>query len=136
MIERGRGAILNVSSLAAFQPVPYLGAYAATKAYVLFLSEALEEEVRDKACACSRSAGPRAHRVPERRRTSIEGLRGRTAVSPERCVDEALAGLDEGRSIVVPGLPNRLLAATVGFLPRRRGHEGRRRAYRKRGESA
>lgn len=45
MVERGYGRILNVGSIAAFTPVPSLAAYAATKAYVLSLSEALSEEL-------------------------------------------------------------------------------------------
>ncbi len=46
MLARGAGRILNVASVAAFQPVPALAAYAASKAYVLSLSEALSEELR------------------------------------------------------------------------------------------
>ena len=45
MVERGRGRILNVASIAAFQPVPSLATYAATKAYVLSLTESLSEEL-------------------------------------------------------------------------------------------
>ncbi len=45
MVERGRGRILNVASIAAFQPVPSLATYAATKAYVLSLSESLVSEL-------------------------------------------------------------------------------------------
>tara|TARA_R110000824_G_scaffold118960_18_gene272507 strand:+ start:25420 stop:26238 length:819 start_codon:yes stop_codon:yes gene_type:complete len=48
MIERGRGRILNVASIAAFQPIPSLATYAATKAYVLSLTEALSEELKPK----------------------------------------------------------------------------------------
>jgi uncharacterized protein len=46
MIERGYGRILNVASIAAFQPVPSLATYAATKAYVLSLTESLSEEFK------------------------------------------------------------------------------------------
>lgn len=46
MVERGAGRVLNVASVAAFQPVPMLATYAATKAYVLSLSESLAEELR------------------------------------------------------------------------------------------
>jgi uncharacterized protein len=120
MIERRRGTILNVASIASFQPVPYLDVYAATKSYVLLFSEALEEEVRHQGVrVLALCPGPVPTEFQQVAGTSIHGLRGRTAVSPERCVDEALAGLDEGRSIVVPGLPNRLMTAGVGFLPRR-----------------
>ncbi len=47
MVERGRGRVLNVASIAAFQPIPMLASYAASKAYVLSLSESLAEELRD-----------------------------------------------------------------------------------------
>ncbi len=46
MVERGWGRVLNVASVAGFQPVPGLAAYAASKAYVLSLTEALDEELR------------------------------------------------------------------------------------------
>jgi uncharacterized protein len=137
MIERKRGVILNVASIASYQPVPYLDVYAATKAYVLLFSEALAEEVRDGGVrVLALCPGPVATEFQAVSGTSIEDVRGRyTAVSPERCVDEALAGLDEGRSIVVPGLPNRLLTASVGFFPRALITRLAGQAYRKRGES-
>jgi len=47
MVRRGRGRVLNVASIAAFQPVPGLATYAATKAYVLSLTESLAEELLD-----------------------------------------------------------------------------------------
>ena len=46
MVERGEGRVLNVASIAAFQPVPSLATYAATKAYVLSLTESLSEELK------------------------------------------------------------------------------------------
>lgn len=46
MVEQGAGRVLNVASVAAFQPVPTLASYAASKAYVLSLSESLAEEMR------------------------------------------------------------------------------------------
>ena len=46
MVQRGQGRVLNVASIAAFQPVPTLATYAASKAYVLSLSESLAEELK------------------------------------------------------------------------------------------
>lgn len=46
LVERGQGRVLNVASIAAFQPVPALATYAATKAYVLSLAESLSEELK------------------------------------------------------------------------------------------
>ena len=47
MVHRGRGRVLNVASIAAFQPLPSLSTYAATKAFVLSLTESLSEELKD-----------------------------------------------------------------------------------------
>ena len=46
MITRGRGAVINIASTAAFQPIPGTSTYAATKAFVLSLSEAVHEELK------------------------------------------------------------------------------------------
>ncbi len=46
MVDRGRGRVLNVASIASFQPVPSLAVYAASKAYVLSLTESLSEELK------------------------------------------------------------------------------------------
>jgi len=119
MLERRRGGIINVASLAGFQPVPYLGAYAATKAYVLTFSEALAEEVRPYGVrVVVLCPGPVPTEFQEVAGTTIEGPVRLVATTPERNVDEALAALDEGKTVVVPGLHNRLLAVTVGFVPR------------------
>jgi short-subunit dehydrogenase len=48
MLARGDGRILNVASIAAFQPIPTLATYAATKSYVLSLTESLSEELKEK----------------------------------------------------------------------------------------
>jgi short-subunit dehydrogenase len=53
MVARGTGRILNVASLAAFQPLPSMAVYAASKAYVLSLTEALAEELRGKGITVS-----------------------------------------------------------------------------------
>jgi hypothetical protein len=120
MVARGHGALINVASLAAFQPVPYLGTYAATKAYVLSLTEALEEEVRRSGvrvlCLCP---GPVPTEFGAAAGISVGGPVRLVAKSAAACVAEALAGLDAGRVIVVPGIPTSALARTVGLLPRR-----------------
>jgi len=53
MLERGQGRIMNLASVAAFQAVPFLAVYAATKAYVLSFSEALSEELRGSGVSCT-----------------------------------------------------------------------------------
>jgi len=53
MRQRGQGRIMNLASVAAFQPVPFLAVYAATKAYVLSFSEALSEELKGSGVSCT-----------------------------------------------------------------------------------
>src|SRR5688500_4280009 len=48
MADRGRGAIINIASTASFQPIPFTGTYAATKAFVLSLSESTHNELKGK----------------------------------------------------------------------------------------
>src|SRR5882672_3731865 len=68
MLERRRGAILNVASTAAFQPGPNQAVYCATKAYVLSFTEALAKEVRGSGVRVSCLApGATAHRASRRR---------------------------------------------------------------------
>ncbi|MDT5138633.1 MAG: uncharacterized protein QOD58_2895, partial [Mycobacterium sp.] len=45
MVERGAGAVLNIASIAGFQPIPFMAVYSATKAFVLTFSEAVQEEL-------------------------------------------------------------------------------------------
>jgi hypothetical protein len=120
MVAHGRGALVNVASLAAFQPVPYFAAYAATKSYVLALTEALEEEVRSAGVrVLALCPGPVPTEFQDIAGTKLEGAVKIVTTTPEECVDLALAGLDEGRVFVVPGVYNRILASTVGHFPRR-----------------
>src|SRR5580693_5929104 len=58
MVERGAGAVLNIASIAGFQPMPYMAVYSATKAFVQTFSEAVHEELTEQACrsrCCARA---------------------------------------------------------------------------------
>lgn len=115
---RGEGGIINVASVAAYQPVPRLATYAATKAFVLSLSEALWTENRD--------AGVRVLALcPGRTPTEFQGVAGTGdargafgARSPAEVVGEALRALEQGKSSVVPGLENHLATWVVRLVPR------------------
>jgi uncharacterized protein len=103
MRARDRGAIINVASTAAFQPVPYMAVYGATKAYVLSFTEALWAETR--------GTGVRVTALcPGATDTASDSASIGRRMDPGQVVAAALSGLDHGRSTVVPGLGNRLLA--------------------------
>jgi short-subunit dehydrogenase len=117
MRVRKRGTLINVGSVVAFQAVPHFAAYAASKAYVLTLSEALAEELRPD--------GIRVQALcPGSTRTSFFDVAGVPAedarmLSPEEVVKLSLEGLDRGREVVVTGLRNRLFAHGGRLLTRK-----------------
>ena len=119
MLARRRGGVLNVSSTSAFQPVPQMAVYAATKAFLLSFTEALWAETRgtgvDVLALCPGPTETAFFDVASPGRPIL--TRGRQ--TPEQVVDAALAALAEGRGpTVVPGLRNRLLSQGYRFVPR------------------
>lgn len=115
MVTRGGGMILNVASVAAFQPGPLMAVYYATKAYVLSLSEALAEElVGTGVSATALCPGPTRTEFHEQAGVPV----AQTATA--RAVAEAgYRGMVRGRRIVITGLLFRLLILFSRFLPRR-----------------
>jgi short-subunit dehydrogenase len=113
MVSRGRGAVINMSSTAGLQALPYNAGYSAAKSYVLLLSEAVHAEVKDKGVTVTAvcpgpvrsgfqdasDAGYFAERMPKF-----------TFVSPERVAEDALEAADRGRISVIPGGPHVKLA--------------------------
>ncbi len=117
MRERKQGAIINVASTAAFQAVPYMATYAATKAFVLSFSEALWEE--------NRAYGIKVMALcPGVTETNFfEAARGekppaRASQTPEEVVETALRGLARGRSHIISGWINRVMTESERLAPR------------------
>ena len=116
MRARDHGAIVNVASTAAFQPVPYMAVYGATKAYVLSFTEALWGETRGTGVRVT-ALCPGATDTAFFDTASDSASVGRR-MAPAQVVAAALSGLDHRRSTVVPGLGNRLLAGSSRLAPR------------------
>jgi short-subunit dehydrogenase len=121
MVERSRGAIINLSSVSAFQPAPYNAGYAAAKAYVLWLSEAVNAEVADSGVTVTAVCpGPVPTEFQETNDAQdlVDRLPGFTQVSAERVVADALKAAEHGRGSVVPGGPQvKLTLGSTRFLP-------------------
>lgn len=116
------GSIINVASHAAFQPVPYMSAYAASKSFVLHFSEALHAELAvshpQKVQVVALCPGATATKFWERSGTKVESTRF-SVMQPERVVDEALAALrHRSRSVVIPGLTLKFLTQLLRLGPR------------------
>lgn len=110
MVERGSGRILNVASIGAFQPIPSLATYAATKAYVLSLSEALAEEVRGTGVTVTALCpGITATKMMADAQEQSEGLLNMPDIvvgDVDKVAREAFRACIKGDSIVVPGSIN------------------------------
>ncbi len=119
MLERRRGGILNVASTAAFQPGPFMGVYYASKAYLLSFSEALVEETRGTGVTVSCLA-PGATRSEFQAVANLQdALVFKLGTQSSAAVARAgYDGFRRGKAIVVPGLKNKIGAASVRFTPR------------------
>ena len=112
MCERGSGRIMNVASIAAFQPFASLATYAATKAYILHLSEALHEELRESGVSVTALCpGITDTHMIDPLRESGSGARlipGVLVSDVESVAREGYAACMKGIPIVVPGAMNKL----------------------------
>lgn len=120
MLARRAGGVLNVASLAAFQPGPLMSVYYATKAYVLSFTEGIAEEVAGSglkvSCLCP---GPTASGFATRAAASGTNLFTRRRLMPvEDVAREGFDGWNSGRVVVIPGFGNRQAALVVRILPR------------------
>nr|WP_286675028.1 SDR family oxidoreductase [Pseudomonas subflava] len=120
MKRRGSGQILNVASLAAFQPGPLMSNYFASKAYVLYLSEALRCELAPFGVKVSALCpGPVATAFFRRAQLYSGGLeRHQQLANPEEIALIAMRGLERNRAIIIPGWCHRLLPQLLRLTPR------------------
>jgi short-subunit dehydrogenase len=120
MLERGRGAVVNVASVAAFAPGPYQSVYYATKAFVVSFSEALAAELADTGITVTAVCpGPTAsgfHAAAEVHRDA--GAYDRFLVPPRLVARATWSAVRRRRFLVVPGIRHRLLYTATRWLPR------------------
>jgi short-subunit dehydrogenase len=123
MASRGQGAVLNVASTAAFQPIPGQAGYAASKAFVLSYSQAIGQELKGTGVTVTALCpGPVETGFAE-----AAGLGDDAAgeampkimwVSAPDVAEAAISALDKGRAVVIPGAANRVLAQLSLHTPR------------------
>jgi uncharacterized protein len=117
MLAQKSGTIINVASTAAFQPVPYMAVYGASKAFVLSFSEALWGEYRKRGIKVLALC-------PGRTNTEFFDVAGTTDAAlgsmetPEKVVRTALRAVEKGRPSVISGRMNVVRAASARFVPR------------------
>jgi hypothetical protein len=121
MVARGRGAVLNVASVAAFQPVPRQATYAATKAFVLSFGEALHTELRSSdVTVTTLCPGPVRSEFVDAAGLSaeVDDTPSFLWSGPEVVAEQGVKALERGRRVVVPGPLNRATALGGQHVPR------------------
>jgi short-subunit dehydrogenase len=119
MIAMGGGKIMNVASLAAFQPGPSMSVYFATKAFVLSFSEAVNNEVRDKGISvtalCPGPVETNFHAVTI---GDPELVKERKMASAKEVAEFGYRSMIKGKPVAIPGFKTSLMAFAVRFFPR------------------
>ncbi|BBX61150.1 ketoacyl reductase [Mycobacterium saskatchewanense] len=118
MVERGAGAVLNIASIAGFQPLPYMAVYSASKAFVQTFSEAVHEELHGTGVSvtalCPGPVPTEWAEIANAERFSIPAAQ----VSPCDVAEAAIGGMLAGRRSVVPGMVPKVASAGGRYAPR------------------
>jgi short-subunit dehydrogenase len=118
MVRRGTGAVLNVASIAAFQPIPGMAVYSASKAFVQVFSEAVHEDLHGTGVSCTvLCPGPvptEWAEIADAQQWSI----GVAQVSPQDVAEAGIQGMLAGKRAVVPGVVPTVASLAGRFTPR------------------
>ncbi|HXS84346.1 MAG TPA: SDR family oxidoreductase [Mycobacterium sp.] len=118
MVERGGGAVLNIASIAGFQPLPYMAVYSATKAFVQTFSEAVHEELSGTGVSvtvlCPGPVPTEWGEIANAERFNIPIAQ----VSPHDVAAAAIAGMVDGKRSVVPGIVPKAVSIGGRYMPR------------------
>lgn len=121
MVERGSGKILNISSLAAFQPGPLMSLYYASKAYLLFFSEAIANELKGTGVTvtvlCPGQTKTAFQSVVSD--SSTENKIGFNIANPKDVALYGYKAMMKGKTVAIPGRFNKFLASLHRFVTRR-----------------
>jgi short-subunit dehydrogenase len=121
MTDRGRGAVINVASMAAFQPIPSQAVYAASKAFVLSFSEAVHSEVKKSGVTITALCpGPVATEFIEAagfKKSKEELGPGFVWSSAEGVAKTGIDAAEKGKRVAIPGVGNRMVAIATQHTP-------------------
>ena len=130
MVSKGEGGIINVGSVASLTPVPYSSVYAATKAYVLSLSEGLRFEYKNSNIRImallpgatisnfGQVATAKSEKLKERLKRRTKSAGGTVFQTCEEVALECLDGFIKDKQFLIPGRGNRRTAIITKLLPR------------------
>lgn len=119
MKQRGRGFILNMSSLSAWMPLPGIALYNSTKAYLRNFSRSLHYEMKESGVGvtvvCPGAVATNLYRLNPKYQKL--GLRLGILMTPQKMVKKALKGTFRKKRQVIPGFANRLFIPMIAALP-------------------
>jgi uncharacterized protein len=121
MVDRGEGAVINVASVAAFQPIPVQAVYAATKAFVRSFTEGISAELKGTGVtATALCPGPVATEFVDAGgfKKGVNDLPSFVWSTPRDVARAGIEGADKGKRVVVPGINNRVMAMLGQHSPR------------------
>ena len=119
MVERRSGIVVNVASTAAFQPVPWMATYAATKAFVLSFSEAIAEELRGSGVTVTALCpGPTRTEFQQVAGVADSAFPSFAYMDAATVVREAIAAARSGKSVKINGMINTVMAESTRIAPR------------------
>jgi len=131
MLERRSGTIINVASTAAFQAVPYMATYAASKAFMLHFTEGLAGELAGSGLrVMALCPGPVRTEFQNVANNETGVLPSFVWVSAEKVVADAIAAAASGRRVYIAGLVNFITAQSTRLVPRSFVNLVARRIYR------
>jgi uncharacterized protein len=120
MIERKSGRIMNVASTAGFQPGPLMAVYYASKAYVIHFSEAIANELQGTGvtvtCLCP---GPTESEFAKRADMEESRLFKMGRMTSEEVARAGYRAMMQGKTLIISGLQNKIMAESVRFAPRK-----------------
>src|SRR5207247_195294 len=118
MVARKAGVVMNIASVGAFAPGPYMATYAATKAFVLSFSEGIAAELGGTGvqvlCVCP---GFTRTEFQEKAAVDVSGVPGFAWMSAEQVADQAVRAVGRG-PVLVNGTMNSLMTGALRFVPR------------------
>jgi uncharacterized protein len=119
MVARRQGIVINVASTAAFQPVPWMATYGATKAFVLSFSEALAEELRGTGVTITALCpGPTRTEFQSVAHNEDASFPAFAYMDAATVVRQAIAAARDGKAVKINGAMNLLMAQTSRVAPR------------------
>ena len=119
MVNNNKGGIINISSLASFQPIPFFSIYAATKAFVTSFTLSLYEEYRDKGIrvlgVCPGYTKTNFNKRAQMNSQPVAGY----LMSSQEVVNESLKAYEKGKFIIVNGKINRFAKLFTSLIPKK-----------------